>query len=172
MCCATCTVYWSVLCTVQCSMQSLLFTVLWVFCWQGQWLLLYCTLHCTVLCTTLCTAYSELCVLCVVRISEWLSADRLQLLQNRKKHFENQRDKIKQQVNATASLLHTSTQLLLLLLLLHHCYRLTLWKPPIVILPDSWLGHEHVCSCWRITGKIIRTAITVTYMHTRHNAKL
>jgi len=32
------------------------------------------------------------------RISEMLSAERLQLLQNRKKHFENQRDKIKQQV--------------------------------------------------------------------------
>ena len=35
---------------------------------------------------------------CVDRISERLSAERLQLLQNRKKHFENQRDKIKQQV--------------------------------------------------------------------------
>ena len=35
---------------------------------------------------------------CVDRINDRLSAERLQLLQNRKKHFENQRDKIKQQV--------------------------------------------------------------------------
>jgi len=41
---------------------------------------------------------------CVDRISERLSAERLQLLQNRKKHFENQRDKIKQQVNGSKSL--------------------------------------------------------------------
>jgi len=34
----------------------------------------------------------------VDRIGDWLSAERLQLLQNRKKHYENQRDKIKQQV--------------------------------------------------------------------------
>ena len=54
----------------------------------------------------LCTNYTVIYSVgvCVDRISERLSAERLQLLQNRKKHFENQRDKIKQQVSTSKSL--------------------------------------------------------------------
>jgi len=44
-----------------------------------------------------CTSCTVYCVN-VDRIGDWLSAERLQLLQNRRKHYENQRDKIKQQV--------------------------------------------------------------------------
>lgn len=43
-------------------------------------------------------SFKTLILLC--RISDSLSAERLQLLQNKKKHYENQQDKIKQEVGS------------------------------------------------------------------------
>lgn len=44
------------------------------------------------------TTYIYSCFNLFYRVSEDLSAEKVQLLQNTKKHYENQRDKIKEEV--------------------------------------------------------------------------